>query len=114
MAAVYVSNIVINSGADFSQTFILEGSDNNSPLILTGSTISAQMRKYQGSSTAINFTTSIIAPATLGKIIISLDSIKTALIKPGRYIYDVLITDQYFIKTRVIEGMVLVREGVTR
>ena len=114
MAAVYVSNIIINSGTNFSQTFTLEGADNNSPLILTGYTVSAQIRKYQGSSTAINFTTSILQPPTLGKIIISLSSEQTTTIKPGRYLYDILLTDSYSIKSRVVEGSVLVREGVTR
>jgi hypothetical protein len=114
MAAVYVSNIIINSGTDFSQTFTLEGADNNSPLILTGYTISAQIRKYQGSSTAIDFTTSIVQPPTLGKIIISLSSTQTTAIKPGRYLYDILLTDLYSVKSRVVEGSVLVREGVTR
>jgi hypothetical protein len=114
MAAVYVSNIIINSGTDFSQTFTLEGASDNSPLILVGYTVTSQMRKYQGSSTAIDFTTSIVQPASLGKIIISLTAAETTVIKPGRYLYDILLTDSFLVKTRVIEGSVLVREGVTR
>ena len=113
MAAVYVNNLVINSGSDFSQSFNLEGSDN-SPLNLTGYQVDAQMRKWSGSSVAITFTTTIEFPSTQGKILISLSSEDTTNIKPGRYIYDVVITDSLGIKNRVIEGMVLVREGVTR
>lgn len=113
MAAVYVNNLVINAGANFSQTFNLQSSDTNSALNLTGYTVSAQMRKYAGSSTAITFTTDIVSPGTLGKIIISLTSLQTTNLKPGRYVYDVVVT-QSSVKTRVIEGMVLVREGVTR
>ena len=113
MAAVYVNNLVINSGSDFSQTFNLEATDSSSPLNLTGCTVSAQMRKYAGSSTAITFTSSIPEPSTLGKIVISLTSAATVNLKPGRYVYDVVITSDE-LKTRVIEGMVLVREGVTK
>ena len=113
MAAVYVNNLVINAGSDFSQTFNLETSDTNSALDLTGYTATAQMRKYAGSSTATDFTVSISIPVTLGKIIISLTSAQTSNLKPGRYVYDVVIT-RNSIKSRVIEGMVLVREGVTR
>lgn len=113
MAAVYVNNLVINAGSDFSQTFNLETSDTNSALDLTGYTATAQMRKYAGSSTATDFTVSISTPLTLGKIIISLTSAQTVNLKPGRYVYDVVIT-RNSIKSRVIEGMVLVREGVTR
>ena len=113
MAAVYVNNIVINSGSNFSQSFTLEGSQTNSTYNLTGYTASSQMRKYAGSSTAISFTTSISNPPTLGKILITLSSSQTSSIKPGRYVYDIVI-DKDGIKTRVVEGMVLVREGVTK
>jgi hypothetical protein len=114
MAAVYVNNLVINSGSDFSQSFTLEGSDDNSPFNLTGYEVDAQMRKWSGSSTAITFTTSIELPSTSGRILISLSSENTVNIRPGRYVYDVMIADSFGIKNRVIEGMVLVREGVTR
>ena len=113
MASVYVSNIVINSGSNFSQNFTLESSDTDSSLNLTGYTVDSQMRKYAGSSAAVDFTTSIISPPTSGEISISLTSAQTANIKPGRYVYDILI-EKDAIKTKVIEGMVLVREGVTR
>ena len=114
MAAVYVNNIVINSGSDFSQSFTLEGSDDNSPLNLTDYEVDAQMRKWSGSSTAITFATSVEFPSTSGKILISLSSADTVNIRPGRYVYDIVITDSFEVKSRVIEGMVLVREGVTR
>lgn len=113
MASVYVNNLVINAGSDFSQSFTLEGS-NNSALNLTDYDVNAQIRKWAGSSTAVSFGSTIIAPKTLGKIVISLGSTETQNLKPGRYVYDILITDPVGIKNRVIEGMVLVREGVTR
>jgi hypothetical protein len=114
MAAVYVNNLVINAGADFSQTFTLESTNNNSVLNLTGYTVESKMRKWSGSSSATTFTTSVISPATSGKISIGLTSGQTSSLKSGRYVYDVVITDGSSIKYRVIEGMVLVREGVTR
>ena len=113
MAAVYVNNLVINSGSDFTQSFTLEGT-NNSPFNLTDYEVDAQMRKWSGSSTAINFATSVEFPSTSGRMLISLSSTDTVNIRPGRYVYDVIITDSSGIKNRVIEGMVLLREGVTR
>lgn len=113
MAAVYVSNIVIESGTDFSQTFELELSDSNSPFPLNNYTVYSQMRKYAGSVNYVTFTTSITPPSSSGVISISLTSEQTILIKPGRYVYDVIVDDGN-IKTKVVEGMVLVREGVTR
>ena len=114
MAAVYVSNLVVNSGADFSQSFNLDSADTNSALNLTGYSVQAQMRKWSGSSTATSFTSTIVSPATTGQILLTLTSAQTTDLKPGRYVYDVVITDSSGTKSRVIEGMVLVTEGVTR
>lgn len=114
MAAVYVNNLVINAGSEFTQTFTLEGVENNSLFNLTGYTVDSQMRKWAGSSSAINFTASILPPTTSGRIFLRLTGAETSDIKPGRYVYDVVITDEFNVKNRVIEGMVLVTEGVTR
>jgi hypothetical protein len=114
MAAVYVNNLIVNSGADFTQLFTLEGTDTNSAFDLSGYEVEAQMRKWAGSSTATSFTASIEMPLNAGKILLRLTSTQTASLKPGRYVYDVVITDEFGIKNRVIEGMVLVTEGVTR
>jgi hypothetical protein len=114
MAAVYVNNLVINTGSDFSQTFTLEEIESNSFLNLTDYQIDSQMRKWSGSSNAITFTTSVEFPSTSGRINLSLTSEQTKNIKPGRYVYDILLTDAFGQKNKVIEGMVLVREGVTR
>ena len=70
MAAVYVNNLVVNSGADFSQSFTLEGTDTNSAFDLTGYTVESQMRKWAGSSSAVSFTTAVEIPSTAGKILI--------------------------------------------
>lgn len=114
MAAVYVSNIVINAGTDFSQIFSLENSTSSSNLNLTNYSMNAQMRKWSGSSSSVVFASSIFDP-TAGNASISLGSTITSALKPGRYVYDVVITDNVTgKKTRVIEGMALVREGVTR
>ena len=112
--SVYVSNLIINTGATFSQSFDLLESDSPSPLNLGGFSVAAQFRKHAGSSSKTDFTTAI-TDAVNGKISISLTSTQTAAIsKPGRYVYDVVIDNGSSVKTRVIEGSVLVREGVTR
>tara|TARA_B100000614_G_C14511471_1_gene478755 strand:+ start:219 stop:557 length:339 start_codon:yes stop_codon:yes gene_type:complete len=111
--AVYVSNLTVNTGTTFSQIFTLESADTNSATDLTGFTASAQMRKHPGSSSATNFTTSIIN-ATAGRIRVGLTTSQTSVLKPGRFMYDVLVTDPSGEVTRVLEGSVLVREGVTK
>tara|TARA_R110000868_G_scaffold179617_1_gene419817 strand:- start:1104 stop:1448 length:345 start_codon:yes stop_codon:yes gene_type:complete len=114
MAAVYVSNIVINAGTDFTQTFTLESSDSNSALNLSSYTVRSQLRKQPSSTNYVNFNCNIINPLG-GDISIGLSTSITTSLKPGRYLYDVVITENISnIKTRVIEGMALVREGVTK
>jgi len=112
MAAVYVSNLVINAGATFSQQFDLAQSDS-APLNLTGYSLAAQIRKHAGSSNPTAFTATAM-DVTGGVILITLTPAQTTALKTGRHVYDIVITDAAGDKTRVVEGSVLVREGVTR
>ena len=111
--AVYVSNLVVNSGTDFNQIFTLQSSSSNSALNLNGYSIRAQMRKHAAAVGVTTFNSSI-HNASAGQIKIGLTTTSTSSLKPGRYVYDVVITDSNNQMSRVVEGMVLVREGVTR
>jgi hypothetical protein len=72
------------------------------------------MRKWAGSTSSTSFTATIESPPTIGQILLRLTATQTTALKAGRYIYDVVITDEFGVKNRVIEGMVIVTEGVTR
>lgn len=111
--SVYVSNIVINGGTDFSQVFTLEDAGTNSPLNLNGYNIKAEMRKHPSATGVTTFTTSVYNSSG-GQIRIGLSTTQTANLKEGRYVYDVVVTDSASYMTRVVEGMVLVSKGVTR
>ena len=52
--AAYISNIVIDAGADFDQVFNLEDSAN-SPLDLTGYSAISKLKKHPASLTTFNF-----------------------------------------------------------
>ena len=110
--AAYVSNIVIDVGANFDQSFNLETA-SNAPMNLSGFTGAAKLKKSaQSSTTAATFTVSFPDPVS-GQLKISLTSTQTSALKPGRYSYDVLLTDASSIKTRVVEGSAIVTAGVT-
>ncbi len=111
--AVYVSNLVINTGTSFSQTFNLEATETNSPYNLSGMTPTAQIRKHASSSSKTDFVATVVSPATAGMISLSLTHEQTSALKAGRYVYDIVLTSGDS-KTTVVEGSVLVREGVTR
>tara|TARA_R110002020_G_scaffold140818_1_gene312489 strand:- start:4130 stop:4465 length:336 start_codon:yes stop_codon:yes gene_type:complete len=110
--AVYVSNIVIEQGYDFDTSFELEDTRTNSPLVLTDASAEAQLRKYYGSSTSVSFASTITAPSG-GIVSISLTKSQTVNIKPGRYVFDLKITNEGK-EFKAVEGAVLVRGGVTR
>jgi len=111
--AVYVVNLVIDQGVDFTQTFNLENSASNSALNLTNYTGSAQLRKHASSSKSYTFAVSF--PDRLnGTVNITMTDEITKRIKSGRYIYDVILTDVDGLKERVVEGSVLVRESATK
>ena len=111
--AVYSVNIVIDQGVDFTQSFTLESSASNAPTNLTGYTGAAQLRKHSSSSKSYAFT--LTFPDRINGVVkITMTDIQTKRIKPGRYIYDIILTDGNGLKERVVEGSVLVREGATR
>lgn len=100
--AVYVSNLVINAGSNFSETFFIEGVD------LTGCALSAQLRKWDGSSNYSQFESQIINPSQ-GSIKLALSHQQTKLLKQGRYVYDAIVTTPFNYTNKILEGMVLVR-----
>jgi hypothetical protein len=112
--SVYVSNIVINTGTTFNQSFTLENVNTNSVIDLTDYTIKSEMRKHPGSTTGVTTFTGAIASASEGVVTIGLTTTQTAALKPGRYVYDVLLTDGNGTRDRVVEGMVIVSQGATR
>jgi len=109
---VYVNNIIINAGEDFSQTLTLTDS-LGSNIDLTGYASSSYIRKHPESSNVVaGFGVSFVTPAS-GIIQISLASTITQGIPEGRYVYDLMTTSGAGIKNVVLEGNILVRAGIT-
>jgi len=73
------------------------------------------MRKsYYSSNAAATFSVSTGNDPTLVTITLSLDSANTANIYPGRYVYDVYITNTLGSRVRVLEGIINVTPQVTK
>ena len=106
------ANIVIDQGADF-QTTITVRDDFGDVQDLTGYTGSGQIRKHYTSTTAVDFTISFEQPRSLGQVTMSLTRTQTANMEPGRYVYDVEITDASDFRSRLVEGIVTVTPQVT-
>ena len=108
-----ISNLFINQDTDFSTTVTVNDS-SGSALNLTSYTALAMIRKTYQSTTATTFTSTFAADRTTGQITISLTDAQTALLDDGRYVYDLVVTDNSGIKTRVVEGIATVTPGVSR
>ncbi len=109
-----IANIFIDQGADFSITVDVSDANGNQ-LNLAGYTAAAQIRKtYESSVLSATFTTAISSPTTDGQVTLSLTDTITKALSPGRYVYDLVVTDGSSISTRVVEGQAIVTPGVTR
>ena len=112
-ASVYTVNLIIHTGIDFNQTFVFEGVDSNARLNLTGYQICAKMRKAEESSTYTSFNVTITDP-TNARVNLGMANAVTATLKPGKYLYDILLQDPSGNIERVVEGLVDVKRTVTR
>lgn len=109
--AVPAVNITIEQGADFASTFTITNSDG-SVYNLLNNTAMAKLKKFPESTTSYDFSTSITV--NTGKITLTMTNAVTSTITPGRYYYDILLTNTTTsLKTRVIEGMALVTAAIS-
>jgi hypothetical protein len=114
MSQTFVVSLLVYTGTDFDQTFVLEDTQSNSVKDLTGYTACAQMRRYESSSKTADFLVAFANDRRSGRITISLTATATNNIKPGKYFYDLLISDAAGTVTRAVEGTILVKRAVTR
>ena len=104
--------MLIEQGATFSTTINVSDSAG-AAINLYGYTASSQMRKsfYATSNTTIS---AAVTGNANGEITLSMTSANTANLTPGRSVFDLLITAPSGIKTRVVEGIIVISPGVTR
>jgi hypothetical protein len=114
---VYVSNIIIEQGFDFTNTFVLGDSRTNDTINITGYGVTAQLKKNYSSSKSVSFSCTIL-DSSIGVIKLELSDEQTKNLTPGRYVYDVLVEigglNSGGQKYKAFEGMALVRAGVTK
>lgn len=105
--------LTIDQGTTFS-TVITLTNDDNSPIDLAGHTFSSQIRKsYYSTNPTANVSVTAEDEAN-GVVRMSIDAANTANIKPGRYLYDLKMTDESNTVIRVVEGIVTITPQVSR
>jgi hypothetical protein len=104
-------NLVVDQGATFETTINL--TDDLGELVdLTGYTGAGQIRKHYTSSNATNL--SVTLGGANGTVTLGLSANATANLTAGRYVYDVEVTDNNSVITRIFEGIVTITPQVTR
>ena len=109
---VFVKNLIINAGEDFTEDLEIFSADGTGVVDLSNFTAQSQLRKHPDSSKFVGIAVSITNP-TQGKINISIADTITAAIKPGRHVYDILLTRPGGNKLLGVEGTALVRPGIS-
>ena len=110
--AAYVE-LTIEQGANLTSTVTVNDTQGDS-VNLTTYSASAQLRKSYYSSSA-NTLSAIVTGNSNGQITLSMTAANTAALTPGRYVYDLVITNSVDNSvTRVVEGTAVVLPSVTR
>ena len=109
--AVYVNNITVNCGTDFTQEYDLFETGGK-VIDLSNFTADAALRKHRGSGTSVSFTVKFV-DRTKGKLSLFIPSWITSNLKPGRYLYDVKLTSPSGAKSIILEGNVNARAGIS-
>jgi len=105
--AVSAVNFTIDKGADFSTALKIK--TDGAVVNLTGYGFSCVMRKHYGSPVGYAFSTAVLPPESAGIVRISLSNAVTTELPVGRHVYDFFTITLEGIKTKVLEGNVLVR-----
>lgn len=114
MSQVFVNDLIIHTGTDFTVTFVLEDAVSNSLKDLTNYNACSQMRKYETSKKTKDFAVTFSNDRKTGRVTVAMGSTDTSELKAGKYFYDLVLLDPEGVKERVVEGTVLVKKAVTR
>jgi len=102
-------NIVIDQGSTFN-TEITVLDENDTLIDFSAYTANSQIRKSYSSSTYYNFD---VSGSNSGVLTLSMNAATTNTIPAGRYVYDVEV-ETSGIRSRIVEGIVVVTPQVTR
>ena len=102
-------NLALDQGSTFSaEITVLD--ENDTPVDFTGYTANSQMRKSYTSSNAYTFS---VTGSNTGLITMAMNAATSNTVPFGRYVYDVEVSTGT-IKSRLIEGIIVVNPRVTK
>ena len=103
-------NLIIDQGATYTNSSIIAYNSSNAAIDLSTYTVASKLRKHYTSTNSVSFTAT---GNSTGYVSLTLTANVTANIASGRYVYDVEVTSNTGIVTRVKEGIVTVTPNAT-
>ena len=104
-------NLTIEQGSNFEVKLTIRNPDGG-PLNMLSYTGSSLLKKHHKATTSNPFTLTFLDRIN-GRVTLSMDSSQTSNLTEGRYVYDILLVSPNNLKTRVVQGTVLVSPGVS-
>jgi len=113
------TDLVIDQFSTFRTSFRWETKSTGAAVNLTGYSAAMQIRRTPADATAlISLTTAagggLTIEGTAGRVRVEITPAKSSALAPGKYVYDLVLTDLQSKKKRLIEGVVRLDAGVTR
>ena len=111
--AAYVE-LFMDQGANFNNVINLSDDITNASLNIQGYSVRSQMRR---SYYSVNATANIVCTVSNyanGEITMSMTAANTAIIKAGRYLFDLETIDRSGVTNRVLEGIITVTPRITK
>jgi hypothetical protein len=105
------TNLTVDQGTNFVYNVHLIDAEGN-PFPLTDYTANAQIRRSYTSSSFATIDAAI--DESTGLVTLSMNSTTTGSLTNTRYVYDLELTSNTNVVSRIIEGYVTVNLGVTR
>lgn len=107
------AEIYVDRGTTFNNVIKMTDDITNALINVSGYTVRSQLRKsYYSSNISANVICSI-SDAANGEITMSIPAANTANLKPGKYVFDVEVTDSSNVVYRVLEGIITITPSAT-
>jgi len=115
LASTY--NILVDQGSTYTLAVTYKDSSGTA-INLTGYTAAMQLRENYDSATAVLSLSSpssgIVITGASGLVTITMSAIQTAALSADTFLYDLEIASPASVKTRLIQGVVVVSAEVTK
>ena len=107
------AELMVDRGTTFNATIVITNNATGESLNISGYSFASQIRKsYYSANATANITCSINSAAN-GNLALAMANSVTAGIAPGRYVYDIRMTDTANVVTRVVEGIITITPNAT-